>query len=163
MRRVAMREYNQLPMSNTYASLYYQIVFSTKNRIPWINRGIEQRLWEYIGGIARKHKMHALQVGGASDHIHSLVLAPASLAPSQIAQYLKGDSSKWIHQEFRELRACGWQDGYGAFTVGSLDVSDVVRYIMNQREHHRTKTFQEEYLELLKIHGIKYDERYLWG
>jgi putative transposase len=150
-------------MTNTYTSLYYQIVFSTKNRIPWINRGIEQRLWQYLGGIARNHKMCALQVGGALDHIHSLVLAPASLAPSQIAQILKGDSSRWIHEEFRELRACTWQDGYGAFTVGSSDVAEVINCIAHQREHHRSKTFQDEYLELLKKHGIRYDERYLWG
>jgi putative transposase len=150
-------------MANTYTSLFYHIIFSTKNRIPWINRGIEQRVWEYLGGIARKHKMSALQVGGASDHIHSLVLAPASLAPSQITQFLKGDSSKWIHEEFRELHACAWQDGYGAFSIGRSDVPEVINYIVNQREHHRLKTFQEEYLELLKKHGIKYDERYLWG
>jgi putative transposase len=150
-------------MANTYTSLCYQIVFSTKNRIPWINRGIEQRLWEYLGGIARKHKMCALQIGGVPDHIHSLVLAPASLAPSKMAQYLKGESSKWIHEEFYELRACTWQDGYGAFTISNSDVAEVINYIANQRDHHRLKTFQEEYLELLEKHRIKYDERYLWG
>jgi putative transposase len=149
-------------MSNTYTSLYYHIIFSTKNRVSWINREIEQRLWEYIGGVARKHRMTAVQVGGAADHSHCLVLAPATLAPSQIAQFLKADSSRWIHEEFPKMRAFEWQDGYGAFTVGKSGVSSVIDYIANQREHHRLKTFQEEYLEFLKLHGVKYDPRYLW-
>jgi len=150
-------------MANTYTSLHYHIVFSTRNRVHWIRSEIEQRLWEYLGGIARKHKMSALQIGGISDHVHVLVHAPAALSPSQIAQYLKGDSSKWIHAELERLRNFAWQDGYGAFTVSTSRIPQVVRYIQNQREHHRKKTFQEEYLELLHGHGIQYDERYLWG
>jgi len=150
-------------MANTYTSLYYHIVFSTKNRVGYIKPEVEQRVWTYLGGVARAHKMTALQVGGIADHIHALVMAPATLAPSEIAKYLKGDSSKWIHQEFSKWRGFGWQDGYGAFTVSKSNVSDVIRYIQNQREHHLKKTFQEEYLEFLKKHGIEYDERYLWG
>jgi putative transposase len=150
-------------MANTYASLHYHIVFSTKNRVRWIRLEIEQRLWEYLGGIARKHRMSALQIGGIADHIHALVRAPASMPPSQIAQSLKGDSSKWVHDEFKDLRRFAWQDGYGAFTVSRSHLPEVVRYIQNQREHHRKKTFQEEYLDLLQRHGIQYDERYLWG
>jgi putative transposase len=150
-------------MANTYTSLHYHIVFSTKNREPWINSGIEQRVWEYIGGIARKHKASALQIGGTSDHVHALVLAPPALSPSQIAQFLKGDSSKWIHVEVRGMRGFAWQDGYGAFTVSKSQLPDVIRYIQTQREHHRKKTFQEEYLKLLRLHGIQYDERYLWS
>jgi putative transposase len=118
---------------------------------------------EYIGGIARKHKMTALQVGGVDDHIHALVTAPPAIAPFQIAQFLKGDSSKWIHQEFPSLTQFNWQDGYGAFTVSKSNIPEVVSYIQNQREHHRKRTFQEEYLEFLRVNGIEYDERYLWG
>jgi putative transposase len=150
-------------MANTYTSLHYHIVFSTKKRVRCIHLEIEQRLWEYLGGIARKHKISALQIGGTADHVHILVLAPASLSPSQMAQFLKGDSSKWVHGEFGGLRNFAWQDGYGAFTVSKSQLPQVIRYIQNQREHHRKKTFQEEYLELLKRHEIQYDERYLWG
>jgi putative transposase len=150
-------------MANTYTSLHYHIIFSTKNRERWIASGIEQRVWEYLGGIARKHKATALQIGGTADHVHALVLAPATLSPSQIAQFLKGDSSKWIHVEVGGMRGFAWQDGYGAFTVSKSQLPDVIRYIQNQREHHRNRTFQEEYLRLLHIHGIQYDERYLWG
>ena len=150
-------------MANTYTSLHYHVIFSTKNREPWLLPTIEQRVWKFIGGIARKHKMTALQVGGIEDHIHALVTAPPTLAPSQIAQFLKGGSSKWIHEEFPLLSQFGWQDGYGAFTVSKSNIPDVVSYIQNQREHHRKRTFQEEYLEFLRANGIEYDERYLWG
>src|SRR5436853_7786885 len=150
-------------MANTYTSLLYHIVFSTKDRIEHLKPEIEERIWSYIGGVARKHQMTALQVGGVEDHIHALVMAPPVYSPSQIAKFLKGDSSKWVHEEFPRLRGFGWQDGYSAFTVSTSSVPYVVEHIRNQRVHHRKKTFQEEYLELLTKHGVEYDERYLWG
>jgi putative transposase len=150
-------------VANTYASLHYHVIFSTKNREPWLLPHIEQRIWEFIGGIARTHRMTALQVGGVEDHIHALVTAPPTMAPCQIAQYLKADSSKWMHEEFSRLWNFGWQDGYGAFTVNKSNIPNVISYIQNQREHHRKKTFQEEYLDFLRQNGVEYDERYLWG
>jgi len=150
-------------MANTHTCLHYHLIFSTKNRERWLVPDIEHRIWEFIGGIARAHRMTALQVGGVEDHIHALVNAPPTIAPSQIAQYLKGDSSKWIHEEFPALGNFWWQDGYGAFTVSKSNIPKVINYIQNQREHHRTRTFQEEYLEFLRENGIDYDERYLWG
>jgi putative transposase len=150
-------------MADTYTSLYYHIVFSTKNRAGFINTKIEKRIWEYIGGITRENKMIALQVGGIEDHIHALVKAPPTLAPSKIAQLLKGGSSLWIRTEFPELWGFEWQDGYGAFTVSKSALPDVQGYIQNQRQHHRKMSFQEEYLAFLKKHGVDYDERYLWG
>ena len=150
-------------MANTYTCLHYHVLFSTKNRERWLVPEIEQRVWRFIGGIARAHRMTALQVGGVEDHIHALVTAPPTIAPCQIAQFLKGDSSKWIHEEFSALRNLGWQDGYAAFTVSKSDIPRVIKYIQNQRAHHRKKTFQEEYLEFLRANGIDYDERYLWG
>jgi len=80
-----------------------------------------------------------------------------------IAKYLKGDSSKWIHQEFPELSDFAWQDGYGVFTVSRSEIDRVKEYIQNQREHHEKRTFEEEYISLLRLHGIEYDERYLLG
>jgi putative transposase len=150
-------------MANTYTSLQYHIIFSTKNREPWLIPDIEQRVWRFIGGIARNHDMTALQVGGIEDHLHALVAAPATIAPFKIAQFLKGGSSKWIHDEFPSLQEFAWQDGYAAFTVSKSNINQVVTYIANQREHHRKKTFQEEYLEFLHANGIEYDERYLWS
>ncbi len=150
-------------MANTYTALFYHFVFSTKNRVAALRPDIEERVWSYIGGIARNHKMTAIQVGGIEDHIHALVLAPPTIAPFEIAKSLKGESSKWIHETFPDLRAFAWQDGYGAFTVSKPNVPSVVSYIQNQRTHHQTQTFQEEYLEFLKKAGVEYDERYLWG
>ncbi|MFN7946371.1 MAG: IS200/IS605 family transposase [Blastocatellia bacterium] len=150
-------------MANTYSSLYYHLIFSTKNRAAWLKAEIEPRVWEYIGGIARQNKMTALQIGGIEDHLHVLVMAPPVFSPGKIAQLLKGGSSLWIHTEYPALRNFAWQDGYGAFTVSKSNLPDVIRYIQNQREHHRKRTFQEEYLEFLRKHGIEYDERYVWG
>lgn len=155
--------YKAKKMANTYTSLFYHIVFSTKNRNPWINPEIEQRVWEYVGGIARQHKASAIQVGGTADHVHALVLVPAAISVSQIAQFLKGGSSKWIHTELQGTRGFAWQDGYGAFTVSKSQLSGVIQYIQNQKEHHRLKTFQEEYIKMLQLHEIQYDERYLLG
>jgi putative transposase len=97
------------------------------------------------------------------DHIHSLVITPPTLSPSQIAQFLKGDSSRWIHEEFAALPDFAWQDGYRAFTVSKSNVPEVIRYIQHQREHHQKRTFQEEYLEFLRKYEIQYDKRYVWG
>jgi REP element-mobilizing transposase RayT len=133
-------------MANTYTSLHYHVVFSTKNRHPWLTLEIEQRVWSFIGGVAREHKMTALQVGGVEDHIHALLTAPPTIAPSEIAKYVKGESSLWIHREFSGLKMFSWQDGYAAFTVSKSNIPKVIKYIKNQREHHRTKTFREEYL-----------------
>jgi REP element-mobilizing transposase RayT len=150
-------------MANTYTSLHYHVIFSTKNREPWLVPNIEQRIWQIIGGVARSHKMTALQVGGVEDHIHALITAPPTIAPSQIAQYLKGGSTRLINEEFMLMRGFGWQDGYGAFTVSKSKIPEVISYIQNQREHHRKQSFQEEYLRFLRENGIDYDERFLWG
>jgi putative transposase len=150
-------------MANTYTSLFYHFVFSTKNRQKWIVENIENRVWSYIGGIARKHKCAALQIGGIEDHLHALVLSPPIYAPSEIAKFLKGESSKWIHEEFQNMRTFGWQDGYSAFSVSKSIVPKVIEYIKNQRQKHYSKTFEEEYLELLELHEIDIvDEKYLF-
>ena len=149
-------------MSNTYTSLHFHFTFSTQYRRPWINADIEQQIWAYLGGIARKNRMKALMVGGVDDHVHLLIGGPPTIAPAKIAQLIKGGSSAWIHDEFPGLQEFAWQDGYGAFTVSKSALPDVSAYIENQREHHRTLTYQDEFLALLERHGIEYDERYLW-
>jgi REP element-mobilizing transposase RayT len=150
-------------MANTYTSLHYHIVFSTKNRGCWIKPEVEQRIWAYLGGIVKENKMKPLQIGGTDDHVHVLLGAPPVLAPAKIAQLIKGGSSVWIQETFPRMAGFGWQDGYGAFSVSTSNVPSVIAYVQGQREHHRTRTFQEEYLDLLQRHGVQYDERYLWG
>lgn len=149
-------------MANTYTSLHYHIVFSTKRREPYIAQNIQDRVWAYIGGIARENNMTALAVGGMNDHAHVLLWTRPTQTVSKAVQLLKGGSSLWIHQTFPALKGFAWQDGYGAFAVCRAHTEVVVEYIRNQKEHHRKKTFQEEYLAFLKEYGIEYDERYLW-
>jgi len=150
-------------MANTYSSLHYHIFFSTKRRERWIKLEIAERLWAYLGGIARQKEMTALKVGGIEDHVHLVLGLPPTLAPSKAVQLLKGGSSLLVHENFPALSGFGWQDGYGAFTVSGSNLPEVIRYVECQPEHHRRHTFQDEYRALLDKHGIDYDERYLWG
>lgn len=122
-------------MANTYSNLFYHVVFSTKGRKDLITQDIEARVHAYIGGIARSHDLVAVQVGGTENHIHVLILAKPKFAPSQIVQWLKGESSKWIHDTFPDLKDFAWQDGFGVFSVSKSNVPDVVEYIKKQREH----------------------------
>lgn len=149
-------------MANTYSNLFYHLVFSTKGRVDFIHQDIENRVWAYIGGIARNHNLAALQVGGVENHVHALVMARPAIAPSVIAQWLKGESSKWIHEEFPNLRKFGWQDGYGIFSISKSQAPDVIEYIQNQRLHHQKQSFEDEYVSLLKVNGVEYDERYVF-
>ena len=148
-------------MANTFTSLHYHVVFSTKQREPWIRPETQSRLWQYLGGIARQNEMTPLEIGGVEDHLHLLLSLPATLAVSQALQQLKGGSSGWVKANLPGCRAFAWQDGYGAFTVSKSQVPGVSEYIRAQREHHRVKTFGEEYRALLKRHEIAYEERYL--
>jgi REP element-mobilizing transposase RayT len=102
-------------------------------------------------------------VGGIEDHIHIVLGVPAKIAVSKAVQLLKGGSSKWIHDTFPSLAKFEWQDGYAAFTVSKSLLPRVIQYVTDQRRHHRKRSYQEEYRELLERHGIAFDERYLWG
>ena len=120
-------------MANTFTSLHYHMVFSTKNRERWITSDVEERIWAYLGGIAKENKVHPIQIGGTEDHVHLLLGAPASLAPSKIAQLIKGGSSAWIHDTFPNMKGFAWQDGYGVFSVSKSNIPGVVEYIRGQR------------------------------
>jgi len=150
-------------MANFYVSLYVHFVFSTKGRRPLILPDMRDRLWSFLGGIARQNGMKALAVGGTQDHAHALLSLPATLPVAKAAQLIKGGSSKWVHETFPKACLFEWQDGYGAFSVNVSIVDETIRYIDGQEEHHRRESFQEEYLEFLKRHRIEYDERYVWG
>ena len=149
-------------MANTFTCLHYHVVFSTKHREPWLRPEIQDRVWAYLGGIARQHELRPVLIGGVDDHIHMLLGIPATTAVSEALKYLKGGSSGWMKENIPDCQGFGWQDGYGAFTVSKSSEADVKEYILTQREHHRVRTFQEEYRALLDRHEIKYDEKYLW-
>jgi REP element-mobilizing transposase RayT len=133
-------------------------VWATKERRPLITTDFQQRLWPYLGGIARESKMKALVVGGVQDHVHVLLSIPSTLSVAKSVQLFKGNSSKWIHDTFKEHRDFEWQEGYGAFSIGMSGIEDTAKYINNQAEHHRTMTFKEEVEAFLKKHGMDYVE-----
>ena len=146
----------------SYVSSYYHCVFSTKERRPLIPPELQERLWPYLGGIARQNDMKAIEIGGMPDHVHLLLSLPSTLAIAKAMQLIKGGSSKWVHASFPEHRLFGWQVKYGAFSVSVSQLDKTVQYIQRQPEHHRKMSFQEEFLALLKKHGVAYDERYVW-
>jgi REP element-mobilizing transposase RayT len=138
-------------------------VFSTKGRQPWMTPELQDRLFEYMGGIAKTHNMISMRVGGTENHVHQLIALPSTLTIARAVQLIKGNSSKWIHDTFPQYRHFAWQEGYGAFSVSVSQIEKTVTYITNQQEHHRLKTFEEEFVQFLKKHKIDYDERYVWG
>jgi REP element-mobilizing transposase RayT len=147
-------------MAQTYTQLFYHIVFSTKNREPKILPDWRPALHAYIGGILQNRRGVLLAAGGIPDHIHYLARLPTDRAVAEVVRDIKSISSGWRHEN-GDLEFW-WQGGYGAFTVSKSMVETVKRYINRQEEHHRTMTFEEEFLELLQKHGVEYDLRYLW-
>ncbi len=146
----------------SYVSSYYHCVFSTKERRPLIQPKLRERLWPFLGGVARLNKMKALEIGGIADHVHMLLALPSTLSIAKALQLIKGGSSKWVHDTFREQWAFGWQVKYGAFSVSVSQLEKTMHYIARQESHHRRMSFQEEFLALLRKHHIEYDENYLW-
>jgi REP element-mobilizing transposase RayT len=148
-------------MPSTHLSLHYHIVFSTKDRAPVIEPFWQGRPHAYLGGVVRNVDGIAEIVGGVGDHVHLLIGLRATACLADVVRDVKGISSRWVHEEIGE-RTFTWQEGYGAFTVSASQRAQVREYIARQEEHHRKRTFQEEYLELLERSGVEYDTRYLW-
>lgn len=149
-------------MSHSYISSLYHCVWSTKQRRPVISAPLRDRLWPYLGGIARTNGMKSLAVGGVEDHVHVLLSLPSTMNVAKALQLIKGGSSKWVHDTFPEHRDFGWQEGYGAFSIGISQVDATVSYIDRQTEHHQELSFQDEFIGFLQRHQIQYDPRYLW-
>ena len=149
-------------MAHTYCSSLFHCVFSTKERRRVIVPELQDRLWAYMGGVAREHKMKALAVGGVEDHAHLLLSLPSSLAVASGMREIKSASSLWLH-ETCGLQSFDWQEGYGAFSIGMAQLAATLAYIARQREHHKTLDFQAEFLAFLEKHRIEYDPRYVWG
>jgi putative transposase len=146
---------------HSFTSILIHCIWSTKNREPYLSSDLRNRLWPYLGGIARENKIKALAIGGMDDHVHMLISLPTTLSLAKALQLLKGNSSKWIHEKFPRLHPFEWQEEYGAFSIGISAVDDTVRYIRNQAEHHRKRSFREEFVAMLRRHSLDYDERML--
>ena len=148
-------------MPHSYVTNLMHCTFSTKERLPLIKPDLESRLWPYIGGIARENRMKALAIGGTTDHIHALLSLRATMSFAKAVQLIKGGSSKWIHDTFSKYKFA-WQEGYGAFSVSASQAARAIAYINNQKEHHRKRTFEEEFIDLLDKHGVDFDRRYVF-
>ena len=148
-------------MSHTYISDLIHCVFSTKERRNLIRPEIQSDLWAFLGGIARKNGFKALIVGGTENHVHVLLSLPAQMPLAKAMQLIKGASSHWMNEN--HTKGFAWQQGYGAFTVGISQKDDTIAYIQSQAEHHRKRSFEEEFVAFLKKHHVEYDPRYVWG
>jgi putative transposase len=146
----------------SYTQLTYHIVYATKYRHPSIVTDIRERLYEYIGGTLRAKKGSLIEIGGVADHVHLLAQLSASIAVADIIRDIKANSSRWVNEQPETQQVFEWQKGYGAFTVSYPRVPKVRRYIQKQEEHHKTVTFEEEYIGFLKRHGIEFRLEHLF-
>jgi REP element-mobilizing transposase RayT len=149
-------------MGQTLSKLLTHIIFSTKHRERTILPEVEDELYAYMGGICRAHKSPLLAGGGDADHVHLLVGLATTVTVAGLLEAVKKDSSKWIKTKGSAFRGFHWQDGYAAFSIGQSQFDAAVRYIRNQKAHHRRKSFQEELIEFSERYGVKLDERYAW-
>ena len=150
-------------MANTYINILIHTVFSTKNRESWLSSLLRERLYPYMCGIARENGLKVLCIGGTDNHIHILLSLDLTTSIAKAIQFIKGGSSKWIHETFPELRLFSWQEGYGAFSIGISNVDETKKYIENQEKHHGKESFRDEYLKFLRKNNIDFNEKYLWG
>lgn len=147
-------------MPSSHVSSNFHLVFSTKERLPLIKIEWRERLHAYLGGIVKGMDAMLFAIGGVADHVHLLVSLKSKHRLDYFLRDLKADSSNWIHMELKN--EFEWQKGYGAFSVSPSSLDGVKKYIVNQEKHHMKKTFQTEYVELLNLSEIEYDEKYLW-
>ena len=147
-------------MSSTYLSLHYHLVFSTKDREPIVATTWRRQLHKYLAGTVEGLGPQCEIVGGTADHVHLLVRLRATHALADFMRELKRASSIWVHSDMSKLKFA-WQEGYAAFTVSPSASDEVRRYIENQEEHHRERSFREELKIMLQRSGVKFDERYL--
>ena len=149
-------------MSQSYVNLLYHVVFSTKNREPFIVEACQPRLYEYVGGIVRQHGGVPLAVNGMEDHLHLFARLRQDVALADVVRNLKASTSGWMHKVFPDLKDFTWQRGYGAFTVSESQACTVRRYVERQKVKHRHQGFKEEFVGFLRAHSVEFDERYLW-
>ena len=149
-------------MPNTYSQIYIQIVFAVKGRQNLIPNQKREELQKFITGIVKKREQKLLSIYSMPDHIHLLIGLKPSISISDLVRDIKAGSSKFINDKHWVKGKFNWQQGFGAFSYSKSQIDNVIKYILNQREHHKKKTFKEEYIEFLKRFAIEYDEKYLF-
>jgi REP element-mobilizing transposase RayT len=150
-------------MPQSFAQNYLHIVFSTKDRRPFLqDDALRDELHHYLGGTCNKLECPVLRVGGVADHVHLLCRLGRTISMADLVRELKRDSSQWIKTKAADLADFHWQHGYGAFSISPSHVEAMRHYIANQADHHRKETFQDEFRRLLTKYGLEWDERYMW-
>ncbi len=150
-------------MAQSLTQIYLHIVFSTKNRAPFLSDpDLRDRTHAYLAGTCQNLGSPSLIVGGVADHVHVLCRLGKTISISVLVRELKRESSKWLKEQSPELALFYWQNGYGAFSISPSHIEKLKVYIANQEAHHRTETFQDEFRRLLKLYEIEYEERYVW-
>ncbi len=147
-------------MAHTYTEILIHAAFSTSGRAPLLTESMRPEMHAYLGGILRELGAAPIVIGGTADHVHLLARLPADLAVADCLRVVKTNSSRWAKEKWR--RPFAWQGGYGAFSVSESRRAAVIRYIQDQEVHHRRLSFQDEFLKLLRSHGVEFDERYIW-
>ncbi|MDR1486322.1 MAG: IS200/IS605 family transposase, partial [Planctomycetaceae bacterium] len=148
-------------MANTYTQIYIHYVFAVQNRTGLIQSHWRDDLYKYMTGIITQQGHKLLQIGGMPDHIHALVSMSPKQTPSDLMFHIKRSSSLWINEKHFAMGKFSWQEGFGAFSYGKSQISNIAKYIETQETHHKKRTFVDEYLEFLKSFDIEYDERYV--
>ena len=149
-------------MGSSLVKIDVHLIFHIKTNSSRLEQDDFERIWLYIGGIIRNIGGVVIQIGGISDHIHILSSLPKNMSIADFVRTIKIESTKWIKTIDGKYQSFAWQNGYGAFSVSPSIIPKVMEYIKNQPEHHRFKTFEEEYRAFLDAYGIAYDERYVF-
>ena len=147
-------------MSHTYSQNVLHVIFSTKDRQKIISPEFQPRLWAFVAGVCRKLEILVRAIGGVEDHMHLLLQVPPTLPVAKAVLTIKSNSSRWADEQGHKF---AWQQGYGAFSVSSSNVPAVVQYIRNQQTHHKKRGFEEEFVALLKKHGVAFDPKFVFG
>ena len=147
-------------MPQSLSKVIIHIIFSTKDREPWLDADVRPRMHAYLATICRDVDAEAFRVGGVADHVHLVTTLPRTLSQAD----MKGEENllEMDQGPGPQYRGFHWQRGYGAFSVSPSQLDAVLDYVENQEEHHRTRTFQEEYRDFLRKHDVEFDERYVW-
>jgi REP element-mobilizing transposase RayT len=150
-------------MPQSLSAVYIHLVFSTKERRPFLrDKAIREKLHAELGGVSKTLDCPPLLIGGVEDHVHMLCRFGRTLTQAEWVKEIKRVSNAWLKKQGREYADFEWQGGYSAFSVSKSNIGQVQKYIANQEEHHRKLSFQDELLALLRKHGVEFDERYLW-
>ena len=149
-------------MAQTLVSLYIHVVFSTKNRVKVTPSEIERELYAYIGGIISNHSSKLLAANGTTNHAHLLISLGKNILIPALVGHIKRDSSKWLKSKSSMLSKFSWQDGYSVFSVGHLQLTSVIKYIGDQKTHHKDKLFEDEMRDFYRKYDVAFDDRYVW-